>query len=225
LLGQFTTSFLLGLATPLTAVCVLPLYPGFISYLSNQMDGSESQKTYALFGGLVVAGIISFMLVLGLLFTTIIGTSLTVVTEVVSPIAFTVLGVISLFLIFDVDFQSFFPSYQAPRFEDPLKNAFSFGFFFGGIVLPCNPGYIAVFLAEATLFSSPVSSLGNFLLFGFGMGAPLFAFTLVSAKKSEKIIGFLKSHEKSVNQGSGLLMLTISLYYLFFVFKVITLSI
>lgn len=221
MLQEFLNSFLLGLATPLTAACVLPLYPGFISYLSNQMDGTESKRTYALFGGLVTAGVVGFMLTLGLLFTTLIGTSLTVVTQVVSPIAFGLLGVISLFLILDLDFQSFVPSVQSPKFEDPLKNAFSFGFFFGAIVLPCNPGYIAVFLARATLFTSPVSSMGNFLLFGFGMGFPLFAFTVASANKSKEIINFLTSHEKIINRGSGLLMLGISLYYLIFVFNVL----
>jgi cytochrome c-type biogenesis protein len=221
MISEFFQSFLLGLATPLTAACVLPLYPGFISYLSNQLDGDVSKKTYAMFGGLVVGGVLAFMLILGLLFTTVIGTSLTAVTQVVSPIAFGLLGAISLFLIFDLDFQSILPSIRGPRFEDPLKNAFSFGFFFGAIVLPCNPGYIAVFLARATLFNSPVSSLGNFILFGFGMGFPLFAFTLASVSKSKEIIGFLTEHERFINSGSGLLMLGISLYYLIFVFNIL----
>jgi cytochrome c-type biogenesis protein len=163
------------------------------------------------------------MLGLGLIFTTILNTSLTIVTEIVSPIAFAILGIISLFLIFNINFETYLPSFRSPRFKDPLKNAFSFGFFFGAIVLPCNPGYIAVFLAEATLFSSPVSSLGNFLLFGIGMGAPLFAFTVLSAGKSQKIIGFLKHHEKRINQVSGLIMLAISLYYLVYVFEIVNL--
>jgi len=221
--GEFFNSFLLGLGTPLTAACVLPLYPGFISYLSSQMDGTESRSTYALFGGLVVAGVVSFMLVLGLIFSTFVGMSLTVVTEIVSPVAFGLLAGISVLMILDVDFSRFFPSLQGPRFDDPLKNAFGFGFFFGSIVLPCNPGYISVFLARATLFTEPVSSLGNFLLFGFGMGFPLFAFTVVSSGRSEKIIQFLKSHKSIINRGSGLLMLGISLYYLIEVFKVIPL--
>ena len=219
----FIQSFVLGLLTPLTAVCVLPLYPGFISYLSNQMDGSESQRTYALFGGLVVAGVISFMLGLGLVFSTLIGLSLTVVTEVVSPLAFGILAGISVLMMLDVDFSRLLPSVQSPRFDDPLKNAFGFGFFFGAIVLPCNPGYISVFLARATLFTEPVSSIANFLLFGFGMGAPLFAFTLTSSSRSKDVIGFLKNHETVINQGSGLLMFAVSMYYLIEVFQVIPL--
>jgi cytochrome c-type biogenesis protein len=38
------TSFFLGLITPLTAVCVLPLYPGFITYLANQLSPDKTTK-------------------------------------------------------------------------------------------------------------------------------------------------------------------------------------
>ena len=174
-----------------------------------------------MFGGLAAAGVISFMLLLGLVFTTLIQASLTVVTQIVSPIAFTVLGLLSVPMILGKSFESVLPSFNAPSFENPLKNAFGFGFFFGAIVLPCNPGYIAVFLARATLFSSPVSGLSNFLLFGLGIGFPLLAFSAISSGHSEQIIGFLKTHEKRINQVSGLLMLSIAVYYLIFVFEIL----
>lgn len=218
--SELLNSFLLGLATPLTAACVLPLYPGFISYLTKQFEGSETRMTYALFGGLAATGVISFMLLLGLVFTTLIQTSLTAVTQVVSPIAFGVLALLSFPMILGKNFSNFLPSFDAPSFEDPLRNAFSFGFFFGAIVLPCNPGYITVFLARATLFSNPVSGLSNFFLFGLGIGFPLLAFSAISSGKSNEIIGFLKKYEKRINQVSGLLMLSIAVYYLFFVFNI-----
>lgn len=221
MLTELFNSFLLGLATPLTAACVLPLYPGFISYLTKQFDGSETRKTYAMFGGLAAAGVISFMLIFGLVFTTLIQTSLTAVTQIVSPIAFTVLGLLSIPMILGKGFETLLPSFDAPSFEDPLKNAFGFGFFFGAVVLPCNPGYIAVFLARATLFTSPVSGLSNFFLFGLGIGFPLLAFSAVSSAKSREVIDLLKKYEKRINQVSGLLMLSISLYYLVFVFEVL----
>lgn len=218
---EFLNSFLLGLATPLTAACVLPLYPGFISYLTDQFDGSETRKTYAMFGTLAAAGVISFMLLFGLVFTTLIQASLTAVTEIVSPFAFTVLGLLSVPMILGKSLENFLPSFDAPGFEDPLKNAFGFGFFFGAVVLPCNPGYIAVFLARATLFTSPVSGLSNFLLFGLGIGFPLVAFSAISSAKSREVINLLKTHEKRINQASGLLMLSISIYYMVFVFEVL----
>ena len=220
-LTEFLTSFLLGLATPLTALCVIPLYPSFISYLSKQLNEDATQKTYALFGTLVVAGVISFMLALGLIFSTIIQASLTSVIEVVSPIAFGLLALMSIAMILDLNFQKYLPTKSSPEFENPLLNAFSFGFFFGAIIIPCNPAFIATFFARAFLFETPFTSLANFTLFGLGIGFPLMAFTLISSSKSKEVIKTLQKHDTLIHRGSGLIMLTISLYYLTTVFGVI----
>lgn len=221
MINEIFSSFFLGLVTPLTAVCVLPLYPGYLSYLSRQLKGNESRKTYTLFGILVVAGVLSFMLLLGVVFSAFLQQSLTSVIEVVSPIAFAILGLLSLILIFDLDFQSKFSNFQAPEFENPLMNAFGFGFFFGAIIVPCNPAFISVFFARAFLFSSPATSLLNFGAFGLGIGFPLLMFSVASSKWSEKVISFLKDHETLINRVSGLIMLSVAVYYLIFVFDVI----
>jgi cytochrome c-type biogenesis protein len=218
---ELITSFLLGLATPLTALCVIPLYPSFISYLSKQLDGDVTQRTYALFGTLVVAGVISFMLALGLIFSTFIQASLTSVIGIVSPVAFGVLGLMSLAMIFEIDFHRYIPSKSSPELENPLLNAYSFGFFFGAIIIPCNPAFIATFFARAFLFETPLTSLANFSLFGLGIGFPIMAFSLLSSTKSQEVIGFLKKHDSLIHRGSGLVMLTVSLYYLIVVFNVI----
>ena len=139
----------LGLGTPLTAVCVLPLYPGFIAFLagdaSSQTDGGRSAVRPLILGLAVVAGTLSFMTALGVLFTTLLQISLTRVVGVVSPIAFGVLVLASLVLILDLS--RLFPKVNAPAARNRTLRAFLFGFFFGAIVLPCNPGFIAFFFA------------------------------------------------------------------------------
>ena len=215
-------SFVLGVLTPLTAVCILPLYPAFLTYLSNQLSGKSSdRKTYALFGLIAVAGVVTFMLLIGLVFTTILQTSLTAVVTIVSPIAFGILFIISLLLIFNVDFSKFIPAAHAPKIsKNPLVSAFTFGFFFGAIVLPCNPGFIAAFFARATTTPEFLANMTNFLAFGFGLGFPLLAFSLLSSTKSVAIIGFLTTHKRKINLFAGIFMLLVSLYYLFCVFQV-----
>ena len=221
LLIDILSSFVLGLLTPLTAVCVLPLYPGFLAFLSNRFSGKESKKTFFLFGLTILSGIIIFMVVLGLIFTTFLQKSLTSVIGIVSPIAFGVLGIISLALIFDFDFSRFIPKTNVQTAnKSPLKNAFVFGFFFGAIVLPCNPAFIAAFFARALLFGDFFSSMFNFLSFGIGLGFPLLVLCIISGQWSKKVIGFLTRHKRKINLISGLIMLGISIYYLFFVFRI-----
>ena len=49
--------FWLGVITPLTAVCVIPLYPAFLARLSRMVGGRhDDRRLLALFGVLVVAG-------------------------------------------------------------------------------------------------------------------------------------------------------------------------
>jgi cytochrome c-type biogenesis protein len=213
-------SFWLGLLTPIGAVCVLPLYPGFLAYLSNQFSGKESRKSIILFGLIVVLGIIVFMLLLGLIFSTLLQESLTRIISIVSPIAFAILGLISLLLIFNFNFSRFMPKINAPMAKNPLISAFIFGLFFGAIVIPCNPGFIAVFFARAFLFGDFLGSMLNFLFFGIGLGTPLLVLSIISGQWSKAVIGFLTKHVRKINLIAGLIMLGVSIYYLVFVFSV-----
>ena len=231
LLGVLWEAFLLGLATPLGAVCVLPIYPGFLVYLSSQVSKEEpGRKTIFLFGVIITAGVILFMLLMGLVFTTILEISLTSVVQIVSPIAFGILLIISLALIStgiyslvsgkEVDIWRFLPKGRAPVARNPWISAFLYGFFFGAIVVPCNPGFIAILFARAVSTVDFVQNVFRFLFFGVGVGFPLLVLAGISSTSTDAIINFLTKNGKWVNLVAGLIMLGISLYYLIIVFRV-----
>jgi cytochrome c-type biogenesis protein len=208
-------AFSLGVGTPLSAVCVIPLYPAFLAFLSNQ---DESAPSVAKLGVLVAAGVISFMAAVGLVFTTLLQESLTGVVEVVSPVAFGILGVFSLALIAGFHPQSRIPTVEPPQTRYPSLSAFAYGAFFGAIVLPCNPGFIGIFFSRLFLFSDPVVNFARFLAFGVGMATPLLAFALASEPWRDRVIGFMTAHQRGINVATGLLMLAVSAYYLAFTF-------
>jgi thiol:disulfide interchange protein len=79
---------------------------------------------------------------------------------------------------------------------------------------------LAVFFARAFLFSDPVASLANFGSFGLGMATPLLAFAVVSEPWRDRVLGFLTGHRRAVDAVTGLVLLGVSLYYLFAVFAV-----
>ncbi len=218
---DFLGSFALGLLTPLTAVCVLPLYPGFLAYVAHQFSGKATKKQYALLGLVITLGVILFMFLLGILFTTLWQVSLTKIIGIVSPVAFGILAIISILLIFDFDLGRFLPRIQVKITKKPLVSALVYGFFFGAIVIPCNPGFVAAFFARAILLSDPFTSIFHFLFFGLGLGFPLLMFSLISANWSSIIIRFVTKHKTFINRTAGVIMLLISLYYLFFVFQIL----
>lgn len=219
---NLSSTFLLGLLTPLTAVCVLPLYPGFLSFLSRKLSTKEGSRGRPVaLGGLVTGGVIMFMLLVGLVFTTIIEASLTKVIQIVSPIAFAALAVIGVLLIFNIDAGKLFPQARIPSVKNPYVSALLYGFFFGAIVAPCNPGMIAAFFSKAlaTTTAHFLTNMLHFLLFALGIGFPLLVIALVSATASQTVVRFLVTHKAAINRVAGAMMLGISLYYLLFVFR------
>jgi len=222
---NFWISFLAGLFAPLAAVCVLPLYPGFLAFLSTQVSDKESsnresKKTIMFLGLIVALGVILSMFFVGLIFTKFLQASLTNAIGIISPIAFAILAIVSLFLIFDFDFGKFFPKVNAPLKKNPVLSAFIFGLFFGAIVLPCNPASLIVLFALTTTTMSAITNLFNFIFFGIGMALPLLVFAAASSKWNKSIMGFLTKQKRKINLIAGLIMLVISLYYLIFVFKI-----
>jgi cytochrome c-type biogenesis protein len=233
LLTEFGAAFVLGLLTPLGAVCVLPLYPGFLVYLSSQLSGREADKTTIfLFGLIITAGVILFMLLLGLIFTTILEVSLTNIIGIASPIAFSILLIISLILIItsllslvfkvDADIGRFLPKGHAPIAGNPWASAFLYGFFFGAIVIPCNPAFIAVLFTTTATGIEFAVNVARFLFFGIGIGFPLLVIAAISSTATDTIMNFLAKDlvKQLINLIAGVIMLGISLYYLIFVFSV-----
>lgn len=218
---NFWLSFIAGLSAPIFAVCVLPLYPGYLSLLSSKLSPNATRKTYILLGFIVTLGVIVSMFIFGLIFTFFLQKSLTSAIGIISPIAFGILALISILMIFNFDIGKIFPRFNSPIQQNPLWDAFLFGLFFGLIVLPCNPASLAILFAISTSTTSFINNLINFLLFGIGMGFPLLLFSIISAGKSQAIINWLGLHKRKINLIAGLIMLGISSYYLFFVFKIL----
>ena len=221
LLADLAESFVLGVLTPLGAVCVLPLYPGFLAYLSSRLSGEVANRRTILQIGLsVTLGVIAFMFLIGLVFTTILQVSLTQVIGIVSPIAFGLLIVLSILLILDVDIGRFIPKAKVPTGKNPWASAFLYGFFFGAIVIPCNPLFIAVFFTRSVSVFDFGANLLRFIVFGIGLAAPLLVLAIVSTAASGALIRFLTRHKSVINRSAGVIMLGISLYYLIAVFDV-----
>ncbi|MES3517315.1 MAG: cytochrome c biogenesis protein CcdA [Natronomonas sp.] len=216
--------FLIGVATPLTAACVLPLYPAFIAYLGS-MGKRDRTTPVAVLGVLVVAGVVTFMGLIGLIWTALLGEQINQAVETVSPVAFALLVVVGGVLLVAPGGFGKLPSVEPPHTSRPKLSAFGYGFFFGAIIIPCNPGLIALFFSRTTVvfpaFDSQIEVLLAFLSFGIGIGAPLLAFALLSQPFSEEVTRTLARHSNGINRFVGLVLVVVSAYYLLFVFRVV----
>lgn len=218
--------FLIGAATPLTAVCVIPLYPSFLAFLAGGSadDGAGTRRSVAFLGLTVVAGVLSFLALVGIVVTMLLRSSVTTVVEAFSPIAFGLLAAVGFVLAVAPRAFARLPVAEPPQTTHPVASAYGYGFFFGIVVLPCNPGLIALFFARVpVLFDSTAHSMLGFLAFGIGMGAPLLLFALAAEPFSRRVTRTLAAHSGPINRATGFVLLAVAGYYLTVVFAIVPL--
>lgn len=213
--------FGLGVGTPLTAVCAIPLYPAFIAFLASA-DGAGRRHSPVVLGLLVVAGVVAFMGGIGVVYSFVLGEAVNDAVETFSPVAFWVLAGVGLVMLTRPTLFARLPTVEPPQSNYPALSAFSYGFFFGAIILPCNPGLIATFFSTTPiLYDTQVGSMLGFLAFGLGLGTPLLGFALVSESTGRRLTRLLAQHSKHVYRVTGLIVLGVAVYYLWFVLPTI----
>ncbi len=189
------------------------------------MGKQGGNHSVALLGVLVVSGVITFMALVGIVFTFLLGAGVNRAVETVSPVAFLLLLGVGAVLMVAPDGFGRLPNVQPPHSDRPRLSAFGYGFGFGAIIIPCNPGLIALFFSRTTVvfpeFDSQLEVLAAFLAFGLGIGAPLLAFALLSEPFGEQVTRTLASHSHVINRGVGMILVVVSLYYLLVVFTVV----
>jgi cytochrome c-type biogenesis protein len=213
-------AFVAGLLTPLGAACVLPLYPGYLSFLAGHAGAVRGAGARLLLGITAGAGILVSMFVFGLVVVLLLSYPLADVLGIISPVAYTLLGIIGVLLILGRGPEFTFSSPHLPGDRMPFLGAFLFGLFFGILILPCNAAPIAVLLALSTTTSDLIANMFNFVFFGAGMAVPLIALSAVSLFRGKEATAFLVQNRRAINLVTGTLMVIVAFYYLFVVIRI-----
>lgn len=204
-----TTSFLLGLLAT-TSPCVLPLYPGFLAYLSGQGESGAARGRYFL-GLFVLAGVLSMMLLLGGV-VALLAIPTGQVLVYLLPIADGLILLLGVLLVLDINPFKKLPQVQAPLLQRPWLNAFIYGLLYGPIALPCSGPLVVGIFALSLTAGEALSKLWVFLWFGLGFGLPLFALSLLSGAMQRQLTRFFSRHSRAVNLVGGLLLIAVAIY-------------
>ena len=155
------TSLSFGLLATLSP-CVLPLYPGFLAYLSGQAAIEQGRPRYFL-GLFVLAGVLSAMLVLGAIMAAL-SVSIGHVLAILIPAAIAVILVLGVLLVFNRNPFYRLPQVKVPLLRRPSLNAYAYGLLYGPIAMPCSgPMVVAIFVYSFT-FGEAVNQLWAFPL-------------------------------------------------------------
>jgi cytochrome c-type biogenesis protein len=203
------TSFALGLLAT-TSPCLLPLYPGFLAYLSAQV-GSDGGRLRYFQGVFVLAGVLTAMLALGA-FMAALSISIGRVLAILVPLAIAVIMVLGVLMLMDRNPFYRLPQIKVPLLRRPSLNAYVYGLLYGPIAMPCSgPLVVAIFVYSFTM-AELAGKLWVFLWFGLGFGAPLLAISLLSGAVQRDLTRWLARHSRAVNLVGGVLLIGIAIY-------------
>jgi len=204
----FTSIFLGLLAT--TSPCVLPLYPGFLAYLSGQTELEQDKGKYFL-GLFVLAGVLTMMLALGGLIALLAVPTGNVLAFII-PLADALILLLGILLLLDRNPFKTLPQIQVPVLQHPFLNAYTYGLLYGPIALPCSGPLVVGIFALSFTAGEALSKLWVFLWFGLGFGLPLLILSLLSGALQRQLTSFFARHSRAINIIGGLLLIGVAIY-------------
>jgi cytochrome c-type biogenesis protein len=212
IMNELAAAFVLGNTAILTNACLLPLYPGLLAFLAGSAHDHCSRRATGWLGALVLAGILSAMILIGLLLY-VIQQSFSVLLPYLLPLIY---GIVILFGVLLLVGRSPFArlsTAQAPLLRSPYTSAFLYGLLLGPMTLPCTgPIITTAFLLGIGDARALADGLLYFLAFGLGFGWPLVALSLVAAPAQRRLVGWLTRHHSLLNRAAGILLIAIGLF-------------
>lgn len=210
LFGEMAVMFGLGVASIWTNPCVLPLYPGFLAYLSSQPQGARCVNPVWL-GLLVFLGVLTMMLALGALIAALalaVGSALLWLT----PLAYGVIIGLGVLLLLGRNPFARMAQVQVPVIRNPYVNAFVYGLLFGPIALPCSGAQLSLVFTLSFTAADTLRNVGLFFVFGLGFGLPLFVLALLGRAQQQRLVRLFTRHYRAVNLVSGALLVLVGVY-------------
>lgn len=204
------TSLSLGLLST-TSPCVLPLYPGFLAYLSGGQEAIKGKRGKYFLGFFVLLGVLVMMLALGLLIA-LLSVSVGQALSIAIPFADLLIIGLGVVLIFNINPFKGLPQIQVPLLKNPFVNAFVYGLLYGPIALPCSGPFIVGIFTFSLTASELFSKLNVFLWFGLGFGLPLLLLSFLSGAAQKWIVRFFAKHSRAINLIGGVLLIGVGIY-------------
>jgi cytochrome c-type biogenesis protein len=209
-MGELVAVFAAGVASA-ASPCLLPLYPGFLAYLSANAGSLAGRRATGLLGVLVLAGLLTTMVLIGaalLLAAIPIGR----VASLLVPIVDGLLIVLGVLLIAGHNPFNRLPGMRVPIVRNPYGQAYVYGVMLGPIALPCAGPFLAALLALSVGLGDAVLRLGTFVVFGLGFGLPLVILSLLAGARQRSIVRWVTAHHRPIEIVSGIVLIAVALW-------------
>jgi cytochrome c-type biogenesis protein len=214
-MSAFIEGLLLGNAAIITNVCLLPLYPGMIAFMAGQQgqpkDNEAARWRSGLLGVVVLAGVFTMLLLIGVLFTglRVLYAPLLPVLVIASYLLVIALG--GLMLAGRNPFARL-NTVQAPVLQNRTATAYVYGLLLAPMTLPCTGALLLGALGRVVGLESLSSELAYLMGFCLGFGWPLVLLPLVAVPAQRRFIGWMTRNHTLIERVAGALLVAVGLY-------------
>lgn len=208
--GELAAVFAAGLASA-ASPCLLPLYPGFLAYLSANAGSLSGRRASGLLGLLVLLGVLSTMTLVGVV---LFAVSVPVgrIASYLVPIVDGALIVLGVLLLAGRNPFNRLPGMRVPIVANPYGQAYAYGVMLGPLALPCAGPFLAAMLAVSVGLGDAVARLGTFVVFGLGFGLPLVVLSLLAGTRQREIVRFVLARHRAIELVAGGVLIAVALY-------------
>jgi cytochrome c biogenesis protein CcdA len=209
---ELVEAFALGSSAILTNVCLLPLYPGLMAFLAGSAGSERARRSVGWLGLLVLMGVLSMMLIIGLLLS-LARASFGQLLPVLLPAIYAAVIALGVLMLLGRNPFTRMATAQAPILNNPPLTAYVYGLLLGPMTLPCTgPIITAAFLRGAAGADVFAGEMLYFLAFGFGFGWPLVVLPWIALPAQRRITAWLTRHHLALTRAAGLLLIAIGIF-------------
>ncbi|HEX2907730.1 MAG TPA: cytochrome c biogenesis protein CcdA [Phototrophicaceae bacterium] len=211
-MSDYAQAFILGNQAILTNVCLLPLYPGLIAFLTGSAGSEHAPRAGGWLGLLVLAGILSMMLLVGLVLF-LFRQSFGAILPVLLPVIYGVVIVLGGLMLLGRNPFARLRVVQTPVLSNPYITAYLYGLLLGPMTLPCTgPLITSAFVLGAGSATMLADGLLYFLFFGLGFGWPLIVLPWLALPVQRRFTHWLSKNHQLLARVSGLVLVFIGVY-------------
>jgi len=209
-MGELVAVFAAGLASA-ASPCLLPLYPGFLAYLSANAGALAGRRATGLLGLLVLAGLLTTMVLVGAVLV-VVAVPVGRVASFLVPVVDGLLLLLGALLIAGRNPFNRLPGLSVPLVRNPFGQAYVYGLMLGPIALPCAGPFLAALLAVSVGLGDAVLRLGTFVVFGLGFGLPLVILSLLAGARQRAVVRWVTGRHRPIEIVSGIVLIAVALW-------------
>jgi cytochrome c-type biogenesis protein len=198
-------NFTLGLASA-ASPCLLPLYPGFLAYLAGNAASLGGRRATGLLGLFVLAGVLSAMVLVGIVLT-LLAVPLGSVLGYLIPLIIATLALLGVLLLAGVNPFARLATVRVPVVTNPYAQAYVYGLLLGPLALPCAGAFLVAIFATSLGVADAATRLVGFLAYGLGFGLPLVVLSLLAGARAREVARFVARHHRVIEVVSGVVLL------------------